>query len=150
MAFYAMRANSRNRELCESGVPRLGRVRDAPPMPKRLNSLSPEAAAFQAKLRIWRKSRKLTLEALAEQTGYAVSTLHGWEKGHREVGTEDLVRLAAVYGVHPAALLMAPEEANPKVDRMIRASGLAERLGSQSAEQWLAIGETLASDKRGD
>ncbi|MBX9697896.1 MAG: helix-turn-helix domain-containing protein [Acetobacteraceae bacterium] len=117
-------------------------------MPKRANALSAEARAFQAKLRLWRKSRKMTLDQLAEQTGYAVSTLSGWETGEREVGTEDLVRLAAVYGVHPAALLMAPEEASPKVARMIRASGLAERLGDQPAEQWLAIGETLATDRR--
>ena len=80
-------------------------------MPKQANELSPEAKALQAFLKLWRKNRKWTLRHLAEHTGYAVSTLSGWENGDREVGTEDLHRLAAAYGVHPAALLMSPEDA---------------------------------------
>lgn len=123
-----------------------GRASDSLPMPKAANPLSAEAKVYQAHLRVWRKSRKLTLETLAEQTGYAISTLSGWEKGSREVGTEDLVRLAAVYGVHPAALLMAPKEAGPRVARMIEASGLAERLDDDKADQWLALGRTLGGD----
>lgn len=118
-------------------------------MAKTPSTLSLEGKATQAILRLWRKSRKLTLEGLAEQTGYAISTLSGWEKGDREVGTDDLIRLAKVYGVHPAALLMAPGDAGPKVARMIRASGLAEQMDDKAAEQWLGIGATLAEGKPG-
>lgn len=62
------------------------------------------------------------------------------------MGTDDLVKLAAFYGVHPAALMMAPEDAGPKIDRMIKASGIAERLDDDKAEQWLGLGATLAGD----
>lgn len=109
-------------------------------------NLSAESVALQAILRAWRKSRKLTLETLAEQTGYAVSTLAGWEKGERQVKTEDYVRLAKVYGVHPAALMIAPEAAGPKVAQMIEAAGLVERMDKVEARQWLDIGNTLARD----
>lgn len=119
-------------------------------MPRSKAPLSETAKRFEAHLRAWRKSRKLTLEKLAEQTGYAVSTLSGWEKGDREVGTEDLVKLAAAYGVHPAALLMAPEVAGPKVRRMIEASGIAERLENGKAQQWIDLGRTLAGDTETD
>lgn len=115
-------------------------------MPRQTNPLSPEAQKTQAILRLWRKSRKLTLEKLAEQIGYAVSTISGWERGAREVGTEDLIRLAKFYAVHPAALLMAPEVAGPKVARMIQASGLAERMTDKAADQWLDIGQTIAGE----
>ena len=119
-------------------------------MPRSRSPLSDTAKRFQAHLRAWRKSRKLTLGKLAEQTGYAISTLSGWEKGDREVGTEDLVKLAAAYGVHPAALLMAPEVAGPKIKRMIEASGLAEQMDTGKAEQWIELGRTLAGDTKKD
>lgn len=99
--------------------------------------LSTEAKRLQRHLTAWRKSRKLTLEKLAEHTGNALSTLSGWENGSREVGTDDLVKLAAFYGVHPAALMMAPEDAGPKI-------ALAEKLDDARAQQWLELGETLA------
>lgn len=117
------------------------------PMPKVTNSLSDASKVMQANLRLWRKSRKLTLSQLAEASGFAVSTLSGWENGDREVGMEDLRRLAAVYDVHPAALLLNPEEAGPIVARMIKASGLAQRMGEQAADQWLAVGETMAGKR---
>lgn len=143
---YAHCGISRNGEFRVPAVRSDLRASDNPPMPKVANPLSAQAKLYQAHLRAWRKARKLTLEKLAEQTGYAVSTLSGWEKGNREVGTEDLVRLAAFYGVHPAALLMAPEDAGPKISRMIEASGLAERLEDDKADQWLALGRTLGGD----
>ena len=116
---------------------------DAGAMPKQVNDLSNAAKVLQANLKRWRKARKMTLKQLAERTGYAVSTLSGWENGDREVGTEDLMRLASEYGVHPAALLIAPEGSGPKVDRMIAASGLAEQLTDDQAAHWLAIARSM-------
>ena len=57
---------------------------------------------------------------------------------------EDLVRLAAAYGVHPAALLIAPDEANETVSRMQDACTLAERMPPEVADEWLAMGRRVA------
>ncbi|NBW12643.1 MAG: XRE family transcriptional regulator [Caulobacteraceae bacterium] len=96
--FYAHCGFSRKREFCAQRVPRAATMGDAGAMPKQVNDLSNAAKVLQANLKRWRKARKMTLKQLAERTGYAVSTLSGWENGDREVGTEDLMRLASEYG----------------------------------------------------
>lgn len=55
----------------------------------------------------------------------------------------DLEKLASFYGVHPAVLLLAPED-TPKFEAMRRASQLAERMGPEDAQDWLRMGERLA------
>lgn len=114
-------------------------------MPRQPRPLSNETKAMQANLRLWRKSRKLTLAALAEQIGSKVSTLSGWEKGDRAVDLEDLRRLAALYNVPPAALLMAPEEGGPMVGRMARAAGKVANMTESDAEEWLRLGDRFAT-----
>jgi hypothetical protein len=54
---------------------------------------------------------------------------------------DDLRRLAQFYQVHPAALLMTPQEANPTIVRMQRAASLAEKMDPEAAETWLKMGE---------
>ena len=110
-------------------------------MPKRANPISEETKAQQRILRLWRKSRKLTLAALAEQIGSKVSTISGWENGDRAVDLEDLRRLAKFYGVPTAALLAAPEEGVPMSERMIRAAGKAANMTEQDADEWLRLGD---------
>lgn len=110
-------------------------------MPKRVRPISAQTKANQANLRLWRKSRKLTLEKLAEQTGIAVSTLSGWENGNRAVDLEDLQQLASFYGVPVAALLMVPEEGGPMAGRMARAAGRVSKMTEADAEEWLRLGE---------
>lgn len=110
---------------------------------------SPSAPLYKY-LRAWRKSRKLTLARLAEAIGSKVSTIQGWETGARHVDLEDLGRLANHYGVHPAALLFAPDDAAGKVSRMQRASTIAERIEAEAAEEWLRLGQRLASDTSSD
>lgn len=112
-------------------------------MPKRVSSMSPEAIKLQSNLRLWRLSRGLTLAALAEQTGNKVSTLSGWENGHRAVDIDDLRNLAAHYGVHVAALLMTPEEANRKFAVMQEAASIAEKLPEGAAKVWLETGRHM-------
>lgn len=59
-------------------------------------------------LRAWRKHRRLTLEQVANQTGFKPNTISGWETGGRTVDLDDLKKLADVYEVTPALLLYAP------------------------------------------
>lgn len=110
-------------------------------MPKTSRPMSDETKAMQANLRLWRKTRNLTLAALAEQIGSKVSTISGWEKGNRAVDLEDLRRLARFYDVPPAALLMAPEEGGPMAGRMARAAGKVAKMTEKDAEEWLRLGD---------
>lgn len=93
-------------------------------------------------LRAHRKARKLTQQKVADGIGVSFNTVSGWETGARTMDMEDLEKLAVFYGVHPAALLLAPEE-GPKFEAMRRASSLAERMGPEAAEDWLRMGERL-------
>lgn len=101
-------------------------------------------ATLNVYLRAWRRSRNLTLEALAERMGSKVSTISGWETGRRSVDLDDLAKLAQAYGVHPAALLFAPEVSADKVNRMQTASSLVEQMPGEAADEWLAMGRRLA------
>ncbi len=94
-------------------------------------------------LRAHRKLRNLTLEAVAAGVGVKFNTVSGWETGARKLDIADLEKLATFYGVHPATLLLAPED-GPKFEAMRRASQLAERMGPEVAEDWLRMGEHLA------
>jgi transcriptional regulator with XRE-family HTH domain len=143
---YAHCGVPRNGELRFRGMVHLQTAENDPRMPKKTSAMSPEAVKMQGNLRAWRVSRKLTQSALAEHIGSKVSTISGWELGERSVNTEDLQRLARFYGVHPAALLFAPEEAGPKVQMMIEASGVAEKLTPEAAKEWIGVGRRMAKD----
>lgn len=95
-------------------------------------------------LRAWRKRRCLTLEALAEMIGSRANTISGWETGNRAVDLKDLKRLAAAYGVHPAALLMAPDDYAGS-ELMRQAADLARRMPEDVAATWLQLGEKLTT-----
>lgn len=105
--------------------------------------MSDDARALQRILKQWRKSRHLTLAGLADATGISISMLSDIERGVRRVHMDDLVRLARFYDVHPACLLIAPQEAGPKVERMLSASHLAEQMTPDAAGEWLAVGRRL-------
>lgn len=101
------------------------------------------AGKLHIHLRAHRKARKLTQQAVADGINVAFNTVSGWETGARDVDLEDLEKLASFYGIHPATLLLAPED-GPKFEAMRRASELAERMGPDAAEDWLRMGERLA------
>jgi transcriptional regulator with XRE-family HTH domain len=100
------------------------------------------SADLHSHLRAHRKARNLTLEAVADMIGVRFNTISQWETGKREVDLQSLAKLAKVYGIHPAALLLAPED-GPKFEAMRRASNLAERMGPDAAADWLRMGEHL-------
>ena len=96
---YAHRVIPRKGEIRDEGMARIALALNHVWMAQ---SDDPTRFYLHVHLRSWRKSRKLTLEALAEQMGSKVSTLSGWETGRRILDLEDLQKLALYYGVHPA------------------------------------------------
>ena len=93
-------------------------------------------------LRAWRKSRKLTLEQLANLIGSKVSTIQGWEVGTRDMDLKDLQKLAEFYGVPAAALLEAPP-GSADMERLRRAARIVRDAPAEVAEDWLRMGERL-------
>jgi transcriptional regulator with XRE-family HTH domain len=69
---------------------------------------SPEAVAlraFGAKLRAVRQERGMTQEAMAELCGLHWTYIGQIERGRRNVGVLNAIRLADALGVNPAVLL---------------------------------------------
>ena len=97
-------------------------------------------------LRAHRKARKLSLEHVANIIGVRQNTLSQWETGARGVDLSDLEKLAAVYDISPAALLMAPDD-NPKADQMRAAADIAGRMDPDTLADWLRMGAKLAPPK---
>ncbi|WP_131829580.1 helix-turn-helix domain-containing protein [Teichococcus deserti] len=143
---YALSRNPRKVEFYREVLPPSFYRNDNPGMNLPESALSPESQAMQANLKTWRKHRNLTLAALAEHTGNKLSTLSSWENGKRAMSLDDLQKLATFYGVHPAALLMAPQNAAPVVARMQTAASIAAGLDDEAAEAWLTMGRR-ASDR---
>ena len=93
-------------------------------------------------LRAWRHYRRLTLEQLANEIGSKPNTISGWETGGRTVDLDDLRKIADVYGVHPAALLFAPE-GDPNFEGMQKASRILSEVAPKKARIWLEMGEAM-------
>jgi transcriptional regulator with XRE-family HTH domain len=99
-------------------------------------------------LRDWRKSRRLTLERLANMIGSKVNTISGWENGKRTVDLDDLQKLADAYGVHPTLLLHAP----PGTQELLRLQEAAQLLATMTPEdaaEWLHLGSRFAKPQNG-
>lgn len=99
-------------------------------------------SALHTYLRAWRQSRGLTLEQLGNEIGSKTNTISGWETGSRTVDLDDLQKIADVYGVHPAALLFAPE-GDPQFEGMKQASGILKKMPSRQARIWLELGQSM-------
>jgi transcriptional regulator with XRE-family HTH domain len=94
-------------------------------------------------LRSWRSHKKLTLQFVADKIGSKVNTISGWETGKRTVDLDDIEKLAAAYGVHPAALLFAPND--PARFEAIRGVlTMMEQLDPEQRAAWLEMGRQLA------
>jgi len=52
---------------------------------------------------------------------------------------EDLRKLALLYGVPPAALLMDPEVADGELTKMRRAAGIAANMTDRQADAWFTV-----------
>ncbi|WP_405162820.1 XRE family transcriptional regulator [Nocardia sp. NBC_01499] len=72
-------------------------------------------AAVGPRLRELRRRRDVTLAALSETTGIAISTLSRLESGQRKPGLELLLPLARAYRVPVDELIGAPTELDPRV-----------------------------------
>lgn len=97
-------------------------------------------------LRAWRKHAGMTQEHIANIVGVKFNTVSGWETGKRAVDLEDLRKLAAIYGVHPAALLFAPPGGS-EFDALQKAAKVLERLSPEQANLWLGVGAAMKESK---
>jgi len=93
-------------------------------------------------LKAWRKHRRVTAEELAAQVNRSLSLVSAWEMGTRIMNMVDLEDLARVYGVHPSALLLPPEESS-RADLKLAASETIESMDAEAALQWLQLGRKL-------
>lgn len=76
--------------------------------PAAADPTTPEAAAlraFGAKLRAVRHEKGLTQEAMAKQAGLHWTYIGQIERGRRNVGVLNAIRLADALGVNPAVLM---------------------------------------------
>jgi transcriptional regulator with XRE-family HTH domain len=93
-------------------------------------------------LKEWRKHRRFTLEELATKVNRSLSLVSAWESGARIMNMMDLQELARVYGVHPSALLLPPED-SPRADLKLAAGETIEDMDVEAALQWLQLGRKL-------
>lgn len=70
-------------------------------MPKR----DPILAAFGLRLRRWREAKALTQEQLAEKADLDQTYISGIERGVRNPGIKNVVRLAKALGISTAKLV---------------------------------------------
>ncbi len=89
----------------------------------------------------------MTQAAVGEIIGSKESTISGWESGARQVGLEDLQRLAAAYGCHPAALLFPPEK-EQEYARIRAAADILTAMTPEAADEWLSIGTRISRSEK--
>ena len=65
----------------------------------------PILSVFGKNVRMWRVKRDLTQEALAEKAGLDPTYISGIERGLRNPGIKNVVRLAGALGITTAALV---------------------------------------------
>lgn len=110
--------------------------------PARQRGMIKVASEMHIHLRSWRRHKGLTLEQLAGLIGSKTNTISGLETGNRGVDLDDIKRLADAYGVHPAALLFAPED-QAGFAAMRDVFEMASGMTDDARKAWLAIGMQL-------
>lgn len=93
-------------------------------------------------LRAWRKLKGLSQEHVANILGVKHTTIGRWERGVMRLSTEDLQRLAHVYGITVAELSQAPEAAD-LVSRLAQVQDVVEGMSPADFEHWIALGRAL-------
>ena len=94
-------------------------------------------------LREWRETLQLTQDALAERVGVSKSAISRWERGLRDMDTDQIVSCAKALGVEPLALFRSPQnhDAAMTIERFAR---LVDRIGHERANKLLdALSDTL-------
>lgn len=100
------------------------------------------ASNLHIHLRAWRHHRRLTLQVVADKIGSKINTISGWETGTRTVDLDDIAKLADAYGVHPAALLFAPDD-QTQFETMRDVLNLVADMPPAVRETWLRLGQQL-------
>ena len=78
---------------------------------------------FYEKIKVLRKQRGLTLQAVGDLVGVGKSTVRKWENGDiKNMGRDKIELLAKALGVEPG-YLMGWEEHNPSAESNLSASG---------------------------
>ena len=95
-------------------------------------------------LRAWRQHSGLTLEQTANMLGVKENSLSDKELGKRPVTTEELTKLAEIYGCEPW-MLLAADPNSEKLSQIRRARDVINTLPPNQTDAWLNMGETLAS-----
>lgn len=67
--------------------------------------VSPDRNRFGGKVRELRLAKGWTQEELAERTGLHPTYIGGVERGERNLGLDNLLKIARALGEHPTALL---------------------------------------------
>ncbi len=104
------------------------------------------SAQFPAKLRAYRKRKRLTQAQLAKWLGVSQAAVAKWENGQAEPDIERLNRLSALFGV-PLDLLCGDSEADPAIHgNMAVMTRAFAQLTEADQEKLLAVGRTLFAD----
>jgi transcriptional regulator with XRE-family HTH domain len=113
-------------------------------LPEKENELAPETggARIGPRLRELRQKRGLTLQQVAEETGFALSFLSLLERDKVTITIDNLSRLARFYGIRMVNLF---EEEDSRPLRVFRAASLATRAGEVSPGR---AAFTLLADRR--
>lgn len=82
-------------------------LEDVPPVRDAVRTLSRAAfsRALGANLRTERLARRLSLQDVERLSGLKKNTLRSWESGERMMPLEQLIAMAAFYGVPAAGLI---------------------------------------------
>lgn len=110
------------------------------------NNRKAEPFPMHKHLRAWRHLAGLTQAEVASSVATTHATVSRWEAGVLSIPAEKLNDLALLYGATPAELLFSPTDRG-MARRLHRAAKLIEALPPDEAEQWLALGTTLAGRK---
>ena len=66
--------------------------------------------AYELHLAAYRRRARLTLQQVGDRLGYHLSAVQKWEKHVVSPTSNDLIRIAELYGVSPGTLFLDPEE----------------------------------------
>ena len=84
----------------------------------------------------------MSQEQVANILGVNKSTVHRWETGKRAMDLTDLERLAGIYGVEPAALLLSPTD-HDLARRLSAALAVLRQANADVADRWLQVGADM-------
>ena len=91
-------------------------------------------AAVGAQIRARRTALRLSQEELGHRVGVTQGAVNQWEAGAANITLENLVKVAAVLGVDPAALLGEQPAADPNVSEEILTLALSSVASALSAK----------------